>query len=161
MGTPRIVPRKLGNFDFCVQAPPEASVQHLRVRALLQCLAPLVQVYSCSGAGKKNRGEMTASKEKSKSAHVGERERQRARESENFSLAGFEAVDDGRNAALDVCVRELHQLFVDKVKVAQGAGSVVNDVFSPCKIIAKCECKLDLAQRQTHQSVDPLMAAND
>ena len=71
MGTPRIVPRKLGNFDFCVQAPPEASVQHLRVRALLQCLAPLVQVYSCSGAGRKTGENKTVSKEKS--AHVGVR----------------------------------------------------------------------------------------
>ena len=69
MGTPRIVPRKLSNFDFCVQAPPEASVQHLRVRALLQCLAPLVQVYSCSGAGRKTGENKTVSKEKS--AHVG------------------------------------------------------------------------------------------
>ena len=112
-------------------------------------------------AQEERQGRKDSEQGKSKSAHVGERERQRARESENFSLAGFEAVDDGRNAALDVCVRELHQLFVDKVKVAQGAGSVVNDVFSPCKIVAECECTLDLAKRQTHQSVDPPMAAND
>ena len=142
MGTPRIVPRKLGNFDFCVQAPPEASVQHLRVRAFLQCLAPLAQniFFSCSGAGRKT-GEKRQRARKRARARTWARERvTECRELENFSLAGFEAVDDGRNAALDVCVRELHQLFVDKVKVAQGAGSVVNDVFSPCKIIAECEC---------------------
>ena len=85
MGTPRIVPRKLGNFDFCVQGPPEASVQHLRVRALLQCLAPLVQVYSCSGAGRKTGQKRQRARKEQERARGRERETEGQRVRELFA----------------------------------------------------------------------------